>query len=68
MRTLLFLLLSITMFSCANQSTEDAQKAMWCQTWVVTYDSCEYVVHGMHNQQWGTHKGNCKFCLERSKR
>jgi hypothetical protein len=31
----------------------------------VVYDSCEYVRFSLGHYQWGSHKGNCKFCQER---
>jgi hypothetical protein len=35
---------------------------------IVQVDSCEYVVYSSYQQSGITHKGNCKFCIERSKR
>lgn len=29
-------------------------------------DSCEYIVAPLGNGTWGSHKGNCKFCLKRN--
>lgn len=34
----------------------------------VVLDSCEYVYVTAGPGSWGSHKGNCKFCAERSKR
>ena len=31
-------------------------------------DSCEYIVVGHSQSQWGTHKGNCKFCKKRNEK
>lgn len=31
---------------------------------IFTIDSCEYIRVG---SSWGSHKGNCKFCIERNK-
>ena len=35
---------------------------------IYVVDSCEYIgnIYGGHGD-WATHKGNCKFCAERSK-
>jgi len=32
---------------------------------VFEIDSCEYVYISNGNASWGSHKGNCKFCLQR---
>lgn len=32
----------------------------------VVLDSCEYVYVTAGPASWGSHKGNCKFCAERS--
>ena len=34
---------------------------------IVEVDSCEYLYSYNFNATWMTHKGNCKFCNERSK-
>jgi len=33
---------------------------------IVEVDSCEYLLGNWGNQTVLTHKGNCKFCLERT--
>ena len=33
---------------------------------IVVIDSCEYLYVSNGNASWGSHKGNCKFCLARS--
>ncbi len=35
---------------------------------ICVIDSCEYVKVGSGQGVWGSHKGNCRFCAERSKR
>jgi hypothetical protein len=35
---------------------------------IVVIDSCEYIKINGGNATWGSHKGNCKFCAERSKK
>jgi len=32
---------------------------------IVVIDSCEYLYVSNGNASWGSHKGNCKFCLQR---
>jgi hypothetical protein len=35
--------------------------------YLVEYDSCEYLIISMKWEEVFTHKGNCKYCLERAK-
>jgi hypothetical protein len=35
---------------------------------VITIDSCEYLLVDYGNNRMIAHKGNCKFCAERSKK
>jgi len=35
---------------------------------IFVIDSCEYIKIEGGNATWGSHKGNCKFCTERSKK
>lgn len=35
---------------------------------IVEIDSCEYLYSYNFNATWMTHKGNCKLCVERSKK
>lgn len=35
---------------------------------ITTIDSCEYLLAGYDRSRMITHKGNCKFCAERSKK
>ena len=35
---------------------------------IVIIDSCEYIKINGGNATWGSHKGNCKFCAQRSKK
>lgn len=32
---------------------------------IAVIDSCEYLYVSNGNASWGSHKGNCKFCLQR---
>jgi hypothetical protein len=31
------------------------------------YDGCQYIVIGAYDRMTITHKGNCKYCLQRNK-
>jgi hypothetical protein len=33
---------------------------------ILTIDSCEYIVSGFGKSRNVTHKGNCKFCIDRN--
>ena len=35
---------------------------------IIEFDSCQYLISGLGYSQMMTHKGNCKFCTERSKK
>jgi hypothetical protein len=35
---------------------------------IIEFDSCQYLISGVSYSQMMTHKGNCKFCAERSKK
>lgn len=35
---------------------------------LITIDSCEYIRINNGYRTWGSHKGNCKYCAERSKK
>lgn len=35
---------------------------------IIEFDSCQYLVSGSGYSQMMAHKGNCKFCVERSKK
>lgn len=35
---------------------------------IIEFDSCQYLISGDGYSQMITHKGNCKFCAERSKK
>jgi hypothetical protein len=35
---------------------------------IIEFDSCQYLISGVGYSQMMTHKGNCKFCAERSKK
>ena len=35
---------------------------------IIEFDSCQYLISGVGYSQIMTHKGNCEFCAERSKK
>ena len=35
---------------------------------IIEFDSCQYLISGVGYSQMMTHKGNCNFCTERSKK
>ena len=35
---------------------------------IIEFDSCQYLISGVGYSQMMAHKGNCKFCTERSKK
>lgn len=58
----IFLLIICIAFSGCT-STQDSVNA---HTKVVEFDGCEYIVYGSGGtQEWGSHKGNCKYCADR---
>jgi hypothetical protein len=67
-------LLAAVFSSCEPQSkdgtkTDTKYTSLACDIKVVTIDSCEYIVWGgSHGEIGYAHKGNCKFCAERSKK
>lgn len=71
MRKTLIILILIILYSCETknvniQSTETKINGRPIQIYVI--DGCEYIgnVYGGHGD-WATHKGNCKFCIQREK-
>ena len=58
------LLIIFCFYSCTeHQKTRDEQVKQYIS--IVTIDSCEYIEY-----DYGvlTHKGNCKYCAERTKK
>ena len=69
-RTFYILLVAIFFCGCAGRNScnnpENLEQLYGQHLLVLTFDSCEYVwVYGYGNGI--AHKGNCKFCAERSK-
>lgn len=52
-----------------NKSQEDLMNEYYVRnSHVLIYDSCEYIYFNIQGFTWGSHKGNCKFCVERNKK
>lgn len=68
-----YVLLVAVIFCGCQESTVKEDKSIaiigGVNVYTYTIDSCEYVgwLKGT-NGDWATHKGNCKFCAERSKK
>lgn len=72
-----YLLLASLLFLCgcgSNTKTEIKDNHLYLKdtfgSYVVRemeYDGCQYIVMGAGSQLTVTHKGNCKYCLERNK-
>ena len=60
----LYILLVAFVF-CGCKEHEQKQRRQEVEQWqTVEYDGCEYVI-GFRKM---AHKGNCKYCIERSKK
>ena len=72
-RHFFYALLVAVIFCGCKESTVKEDKSIaiinGVDVYTYTIDSCEYVgwLKGT-NGDWATHKGNCKFCAERSKK
>ena len=72
-RHFFYALLVAVIFCGCEESTVKEDKSIaiigGVDVYTYTIDSCEYVgwLKGT-NGDWATHKGNCKFCAERSKK
>ena len=70
------LLVAVIFGGCNNMNrAEECQKVFKTavkvngyQISIIEFDSCQYLISGAGNSQMMTHKGNCKFCAERSKK
>jgi len=57
--------LLVAFLFCGCSEHEQKMRVKEVEQWqVVEYDSCEYVI-GFRKM---AHKGNCKYCIERSKK
>lgn len=67
------LLVAVIFCGCGNEPKTEQQikqESNWQGFEVIVIDSCEYInrLEGVHSGYRFTHKGNCKFCAERSKK
>lgn len=64
------LLLSLFVIGCetTTQNRPIKDKIEGDNIDVLTIDSCEYIYIGKGNASWGSHKGNCRFCIQRNKK
>jgi hypothetical protein len=71
-KTLIILLLAVIICSCCkSESNKQVVKEENLQNYkIIIIDSCEYIekYNGYHIGYNFSHKGNCKFCKERSKK
>ena len=67
------LLVSVIFYGCMQEPTIKENKiigfTLGGNVYTYTIDSCEYIgrLQGGDNS-WAAHKGNCKFCANRSKK
>ena len=71
-KVLSIILLSTILSSCEEVNTPKTRtrfvvKEGYGPLTLVEVDSCEYLLGEWGNATVLTHKGNCKFCLERNK-
>jgi outer membrane lipoprotein SlyB len=72
--TILALLVAITLIGCINGDTPTDQNQRIIENSfastisVLTIESCEYVWVSVGHAGGLSHKGNCKFCIERNKK
>ena len=68
------LLVAVIFCGCGNGTTAKEQPIKQTKDYhgynLIVIDSCEYLEAGGVPRDWNvlTHKGNCKFCAERSKK
>ena len=68
------LLVAVIFCGCGNGTTAKEQPIEQTKDYhnynLIVIDSCEYLEAGGVPRDWTvlTHKGNCKFCAERSKK
>jgi hypothetical protein len=64
------MLIVVLLTACEGVKPTDPNKERKNEAWFYTYeyDSCEYIgTEQRYNSSVLVHKGNCKFCIERSK-
>ena len=64
------IVLLLAIFASCNNKVKTKTEVINSNISIITIDSCEYVQY--YNFNWHSyalvHKGNCKFCAERSKK
>jgi hypothetical protein len=72
MKLLLYIILFTTLIGCNPEPEGGSIKTFNGDYVIKVIDSCEYIEYDygiLDNRVYGiTHKGNCKFCLERIKK
>lgn len=64
------LLASVIFFGCEGGNVEHKKtpyRLRHIPITIATIDSCEYIIVNAGYATWGSHKGNCKFCMERER-
>ena len=65
----LIILLSTILYSCTVPDKPNVEYYNPGDYVIVEADSCEYIKFGNGtNMQWGSHRGNCKYCKLRNKK
>lgn len=66
-----YVLLAIIFIGCDTQQKSEVVKKELKQSFynnnikIIVVDSCEYLYFPNGNASFGSHKGNCQFCLQR---
>jgi hypothetical protein len=73
MKKYVYLTLIFILSSCSKElktGEQIGQESRWQGFEIIVIDSCEYInqFEGGNSGYRFTHKGNCKFCVERSKK
>jgi hypothetical protein len=58
--TTFILLTAVMLQSCEKDNTQPTQPIELSGYKTYTLDGCEYIVVGVGQNRWGSHKGNCK--------
>ena len=66
------LLVAVIFCGCGEQTAKETKPIEMGNVYeneIIVFDSCEYIKWRTYNGYYNiTHKGNCKFCTERSKK
>lgn len=73
MKKLVLILICLMLFSCyKNEQEYHEKRENWKSYAVIVIDSCEYIVKSSGDVYQGygymAHKGNCRYCKERSEK